>query len=286
MIRNDRRAVALLESLATARLGFTGRHSLYAKNLTTGEIVALDSDIEAPTASVIKVPIMAALYHEIDAGRFTEGQLLPMLESDRRYGTGVIRDLTVGREFSVFDLCRLMIVLSDNTATRMLINLIGLERINEIVNGWGLPVTKLRYQSWTPPDPREYAVSTAFEIASLLERLDAGALLSESSTIAALQHLRDQQDHQQLPRWLPYHEHYQRSGLKNELLIWNKTGQMTGVRTDAAIFSVRSVKWVVASFTRDSIDHSYRLEHEGILLNARAGLALYDAWGRPALEED
>jgi len=129
-------------------------------------------------------------------------------------------------------------------------------------------------------------VSTAFEIASLLERLDAGALLSESSTIAALQHLRDQQDHQQLPRWLPYHEHYQRSGLKNELLIWNKTGQMTGVRTDAAIFSVRSVKWVVASFTRDSIDHSYRLEHEGVLLNARAGLALYDAWGRPALEED
>lgn len=282
----DRTQTALHDALANARLGFTGRQSLYAKNLTTGEIVATDSDVEVPTASVIKVPIMAALYHEIDRGRFSPDMLLPMQESDRRYGTGVMRDLTVGREFSLFDLCRLMIVLSDNTATRMLINLIGLDRINELIRGWGYAITELRYQSWTPPGPKEYAVSTAAEMANLLERLDAGDLLSPASTAASMQHLRDQQDHQQLPRWLPYHEHYQRSGLENHLLIWNKTGQMTGVRTDAAIFTVRSVKWVVASFTRDSIDHSYRLEHEGILLNARTGLALYDAWGRPALEKE
>jgi beta-lactamase class A len=279
----DRSQTALIEALANARLGFTGRQALYAKNLATGEIVAIDSDTEVPTASVIKVAIMAALYHEIDRGRFTEDRLLPIQKEDRRYGTGVIRDLTVGREFSVFDLCRLMIVLSDNTATRMLILLIGLDRINEILRGWGFSITELRYQSWTPPDPKEYAVSTAFETATLLERIDAGELLSAASTQAALEHLRAQQDHAQLPRWLPYHEHYQRSGLVNDLLIWNKTGQMTGVRTDAAIFSIRDVKWVVASFTRDSIDHSYRLDHEGILLNARTGLALYDAWGRPAL---
>lgn len=282
----DKMEPALVGALANARLGFSGRQSLYAKNLTSGAIVAIDSDTEVPTASVIKVPIMAALYHEIDRGRFTEAQLLPMNESDRRYGTGVIRDLTVGREFSVFDLCRLMIVLSDNTATRMLIFLIGLDRINEILRGWGFQVTELRYQSWTPPDPKEYAVSTAFEMATLLERLDAGELLSPVSTRITMEHLRAQQDHAQLPRWLPYHEHYQRSGLLNELSIWNKTGQMTGVRTDAAIFSVRSTKWIVASFTRDSIDHSYRLDHEGMLLNARTGLALYDAWGRPALQEE
>jgi beta-lactamase class A len=198
----------------------------------------------------------------------------------------VLRDLTVGREFSLFDLCRLMIVLSDNTATRMLIDLIGLDRINEILREWGFAVTELRYQSWTPPDPKEYAVSTAFEIATLLERLDAGALLSSKSTNAAMGHLRDQQDHAQLPRLLPYHEHDQRSGLFNEISIWNKTGQMTGVRTDAAIFAVRSTKWIVASFTLDSIDHSYRLDHEGILLNARTGLALYEAWGRPGLNEE
>lgn len=280
----DRSQSALTEALANARLGFTGRQSLYAKNLGTGEIIAIDSDTEVPTASVIKIAIMAALYHEIDRGRFTEGQLLPMQEDDRRYGTGVIRDLTVGREFSVFDLCRLMIVLSDNTATRMLILLIGLERINEILRGWAFQVTELRYQSWTPPDPKEYAVSSAFETATLLQRIEAGELASVPSTAAMLAHLAAQQDHSQLPRWLPYHEYHQRSGLINELSIWNKTGQMTGVRTDAAIFSVRSVKWVVASFTRDSIDPSYRLDHEGILLNARTGLALYDAWGRPALE--
>lgn len=285
-MKNDQPVGWLTEAVAKARLGFTGKHSLYAKNLTTGEIVAFDSDTEVPTASVIKVPIMAALYHEIDRGRFDESQLLSMQESDRRYGTGVIRDLTVDRAFSVFDLCRLMIVLSDNTATWMLTNLIGLDRINQIMREWGFLVTELRYQSWTPPDSKEYAVSTAFEIATLLERLDRGDLLSPDSNRAVLQHLRSQQDHAQLPRWLPYHEYAQATGLINELRIWNKTGQMTGVRTDAAIFSIRSTKWIVASFTRDSIDTSYRLEHEGMLLNARTGLVLYEAWGRPALNKE
>lgn len=277
---------ALVEALERARFGFSGRQSLFAKNLKTGESVSFDCDTEVPTASVIKSPIMAALYHEIDQGRFDETDLLAMQEDDRRYGTGVLRDLTVGREFSVYDLCRLMIVLSDNTATRMLINFIGLDRINEILRGWGFTVTELRYASWSPPDPRSYAVSSAREMALLMEQLDSGSLLSPQSTHAAMEHLRAQQDHMQLARWLPYHEHYQRSGLVNDLSIWNKTGQMPGIRTDAAIFAVRSTKWVVVSFTRDSTDHSYRNDHEGLLINARTGLAVYDAWGRPALEEE
>jgi hypothetical protein len=79
--------------------------------------------------------------------------------------------------------------------------------------------------------------------------------------------------------------YWQRSGQTNQITIWNKTGQMQGVRTDAAIFQVGAVKWIVVSFTRDSLDHTYRLEHEGALLNARTGLAFFDAWGRPAMRE-
>lgn len=282
----DRTDVALIEALTNARRGFTGRQALYAKNLTTGEIVAIDENEEVPTASVIKVPIMAALYHEIDQGRFSETEMLAMQESDRRYGTGVIRDLTAGREFSIFDLCRLMIVLSDNTATRMLALHIGIDRINEVLRGWGFTTTEFRYQSWTPSDPREYAVSSAFEMATLLERIDAGELLSPASTRAALAHLAAQQDHQQLPRWLPYDMYWQRSGHTNPITIRNKTGQMQGVRTDAAIFQTSSAKWIVVSFTRDSADRSFRLDHEGIMLNARTGLAIFDAWGRPATTEE
>ena len=198
----------------------------------------------------------------------------------------MLRDLTAGREFSIFDLCRLMIVLSDNTATRLIALHIGVDRINEILRGWGFSITELRYQSWTPSDPREYAVSTAFELASLLERLDAGTLLSAESTTACLEHLRDQQDHSQLPRWLPYHEFSESTGLHNELTIWNKTGQMQGVRTDAAIFERGPAKWIVVSCLRDSIDRGFQLDNEGALLNARTGLAIYDAWGRPAHDKE
>lgn len=282
----DRTATALTEALANARLGFTGRQALYAANLTTGETIAFDENLEVPTASVIKIPIMTTLYHEIDQGRFDENQLLALHDADRRYGTGVIRDLSAGREFSLFDLCRLMIVLSDNTATRLIALLIGIDRINQILRSWGLTTTTFRYEDWVPHDPREYAVSSAREMAELLQRLDAGELLSDRSSNAALAHLRAQQDHSQLPRWLPYHEYAESSGLQNKLTIWNKTGMMQGVRTDAAIFANETAQWIVVSFTRDSIDHRYHLEHEGNLLNARTGLAIYDAWGRPASRKD
>lgn len=277
---------ALETVLHNARLGFTGRQALFAKNLSTGETVTLDEDLEVPTASVIKIPIMTALYHEIDRGRFTIDQLLALRQNDRRYGTGVIRDLTIGREFSLFDLCRLMIVLSDNTATRMIALLIGIDRINEILHGLGFEITTFRYENWTPPDPREYAISSAREMADLLERLDTGLLLSAASTTAAMEHLKAQQDHAQLPRWLPYREYAEMSDTPNSLTIWNKTGMMEGVRTDAALFSNECAKWIVVSFTRDSIDHGYHLEHEGNLLNARTGLAIYDAWGRSASAKD
>ncbi|MCA9861008.1 MAG: serine hydrolase [Thermomicrobiales bacterium] len=278
----DRSDRALSERLELARQGFTGQHSLHAKNLRTGETISVDRDTEVPTASVIKIPIMLALYHEIDSGRFTQDQLLHMQESDRRYGTGVLRDLTIGRAFSLFDLCRLMIVLSDNTATHMIARLIGIDRINELLRSWGFMTTELRYQSWEPHDPREYAVSSAFEMATILEQLDSGDLLTVSSTEAALAHLAAQQDHSQLPRWMPFHEYAESSGLVNEISIWNKTGLMQGVRTDAAIFAEGTTKWIVVSFTRDSVDRSFRLDHEGILLNARTGYAIYETWGRPA----
>jgi beta-lactamase class A len=213
-------------------------------------------------------------------------QLLAMEDSDRCYGTGVIRDLTVGREFSLFELCRLMIVLSDNTATHMIAQEIGVDRINEILRGWGFGITTFRDESWSPPDPREYAVSSAFEMATLLERLDSGEILSEMSTKAALAHLAAQRDHSQLPRWLPYHEFAESSGKENQLTIMNKTGQMEGVRTDAALFTLGATKWIIVSFTRDSIDRGYPLDHEGNLLNARTGLAFFDAWGRPAMRKD
>jgi beta-lactamase class A len=282
----DRREHALIGALANARLGFTGRQSLYAKNLETGEIVEIDSNAEVPTASVIKVPIMAALYHEIDMGRFEETDLLALQDEDRRYGTGVIRDLTTGREFSLFDLCRLMIVLSDNTATGIIARHVGIERINEILHAWSFCTTDFRDQTWTPHDPREYAVSSAFELASLLERLDCGSLLTLESTSACLEHLRAQQDHSQLARWLPYHEYSEATGLQNELTIWNKTGQMQGVRTDAALFEYGSARWIVVSLLRDSIDRGFQLDNEGNLMNARTGLAIFDAWGRPARDEE
>lgn len=281
MIGQGGESWGLDERIADARRGFTGRHALYAKNLDSGAIVAIDAELPLPTASVIKIAIMAVLYQQIDRNAIDPAEILALRDEHRRYGTGVLRDLQVGTALPIADLCRLMIVLSDNTATRMIARRLGIDAINETIAGWGFRTIEFRYQSWTPPDPREYAVGSVEEIGILLERLVSGSLLSEGSTQAVREHLARQQDHSQLPRWLPYHEYAEATGQRNDLTIMNKTGQMQGVRTDAAAFELGPARWIVVSFTYDSHDRSFQLDHEGIHLNARIGRAIYDAWANP-----
>jgi len=78
-----------------------------------------------PTASTYKVPVMVEVFRRADAGDLSLDETLPFTEDVRRLGSGVMRDLSLGLALSIRDLVMLMVIVSDNTATRLLLDRVG-----------------------------------------------------------------------------------------------------------------------------------------------------------------
>ena len=89
------------------------------------------------------MPILAAMYREEAAGRLSWQEVIRLTEAAKVPGSGVLRELHAGLEFTLEDLSRLMIVVSDNTATNLLIDRIGTAAVNELLSSLGFQTTRI-----------------------------------------------------------------------------------------------------------------------------------------------
>lgn len=270
---------AVLHDRIVARAGeFPGEFGMYARNLTTGESVGVNEDAVMPTASVIKVCILGELYRQAGEGLVDLHERREVTAEDWWGGSGVLKELEPGVKPTVQDLARMMIVVSDNVATGMLVRLLGKERINQTMREWGLPQTELVWQMELGDDIRNYAVSTPRELARLMELIATDAVLTPEACAAMRDHLSRQQYLDQIPRYLPYNPYANHVGEASAVTVANKTGFYTGVRADAAIITARGVTFVIATMNEKSTDPSFSPEHEGMLLNGAVAKAVYDGW--------
>ncbi|MDP2859469.1 MAG: serine hydrolase, partial [Bacillota bacterium] len=104
---------------------FSGTFGLYARHLRSGEVLEFNADERFPTASCTKVPILIEVWKQALDGRFSLDDQMVLTSENVTTGTGVLLDLTPGLKMSVRDVALLMIVVSDNVATNMLIDLVG-----------------------------------------------------------------------------------------------------------------------------------------------------------------
>jgi beta-lactamase class A len=269
---------AILEPVNALLAGFPGELGFYAKNLTTGEEVWHRPDEVMPTASVIKVGIMAELYRQIETGLVDPATRLTVTAEDYYGGTGVLKEFETGIQPTVTDLCRLMIIVSDNVATGMLVRLLGKERINRSFAEWGLPNTRLIMNMKLGGDIREYAVSTARELGRLYELIATDGFLTPASCETMRYHLSRQQHLEQIPRDLPYHQYASELGIEQPLSVMNKIGNYPGVRVDAAIVKAPSATFVIATMNEGSPDPLFQVDHEGNVLNGRVARIVFDRW--------
>ena len=110
--------------------GFRGRMGVAAIDLRSGRTIAINADERFPTASTIKTAVMIEAWQQAADGRLSMDTLIPLKKSDRVGGAGVLQGMHEGLELTVGDLVHLMIVLSDNTATNLLIERLGTARVN------------------------------------------------------------------------------------------------------------------------------------------------------------
>ena len=123
-----------LARIERVREGFSGRIGVGARNLATGEEVLVDHEHVFPTASTIKLAVLVELYRQVEQGRCSLDDRLELRAEEIVPGAGVLRDLQPGLLPTVRDLAVLMIIVSDNTATNVLIDhLGGVEPVNAAV---------------------------------------------------------------------------------------------------------------------------------------------------------
>ncbi|HET6273422.1 MAG TPA: serine hydrolase, partial [Bacteroidota bacterium] len=112
-------ASAIIEEIKKLEQEFGGHLGVMAKNLATGDVVAYRADERFPTASAIKFPVMTAFFHLVDQKKIDPQEKVVLHDRDKKQGSGILQLLSEGSSLTLLDAVRLMITLSDNTATNL-----------------------------------------------------------------------------------------------------------------------------------------------------------------------
>lgn len=194
------------------------------KDLSSGETWGINSDLAFNPASVIKLPIMAEVFHQKELGHLSLDDVVVLQNSDRLPGAGDLQYFSQGKPFSVKRLVELMICNSDNTATQMLIRTIGTKNINDYMLNLGLTSTYIRDKTMMTKKIPNQNTTSPRDMMVLLEKIYKGDLVSSESSAQMLAILKKQHHRWGIPRYLP-----------NDVTVANKTGSVDGVRNDVAL---------------------------------------------------
>jgi beta-lactamase class A len=284
--------------------GFHGKVSLYARNLATNRTVAIDADQPVPTASVIKLGVLYTALQQIRAGRAHFDDRLTLHHEDQVPGSGVLLFLDTPHTLTLKDALTLMIAVSDNTATNLVIDDLGLDIIDDQLSrrapqGLGLKNTwlyKKVYKDPTGPQPADQpqfglGKTTAREMASIMERfvtcnlgpapLTATVTDSVSTPVpsdkelcaAAIHMLKVQSDHDMIPRYLE-----KLDTTEGDSAIANKTGAIDHARNDVAAVYTQQGTILISAFTHDNADTSWTPDNPALILIAKMAKTIVEAW--------
>ena len=271
---------------------YAGKVALFAHNLGTGQTVAIQADQPVPTASVIKLTILYEALEQIRAGKASWDEKLTLTKAEQVPGSGVLLFFDTPLTLTLKDALTMMIVISDNTATDLVIDRLGIQNIDRQIQAMGLKDTWLYKRimlpatSPMPADQKEFGLgkTTAREMASVLTRLVTCNLgpYSGPGTGKPVQPLCDVAMHMlgnqfyrdSLPRYLDS------TGLR----IANKSGAVEHVRNDVGVVYANTGPIVMSEFTYDNADTSWSSDNKAELLIARLSRQIVESWQKPGTE--
>ncbi len=257
-----------------------GHVTLAVKNLKTGEAFAVRGDDVMPTASRIKLAVMIEAYRQESLGRIDLKVPVTLTEADKVPGSGVLTDhFSDGATLSLRDAVRLMIVFSDNTATNLVLDRIGIRETSETMEKLGWPNTKIhskvfrRETSRYPERSKRFGLgsTTAEEMIRIMESLNRKELVSREASEAMVDHLQSCVDKDKSPRFLP-------PGTK----IAFKTGSVDDIRTAAGIMETRSGPVALCVLTSGNEDRRYVADNAGNLLCAELARVVFQHFNADA----
>ena len=226
-----------LESLG----GDTG---VYIKNLMTGEIWQRGADVPVVAASVIKIPVMIEAFMQAEAGELSLDEIHVLEDWERVPSCGTLKAMHTGIEMTLLDLVKLMIIVSDNAATNIMIRRLGIERVTATLRSLGCETTTLRRQLFDSEASRRGIQNTitAGEIGMLLEKLYRGEVASMEASRQMMDILLDQRLNGKLPFFID----------SMGIDIAHKTGEDDGISHDCGVIYAKEP--LVCCFVGEHVD--------------------------------
>lgn len=253
---------------------YDGTMGIYINDLK-GNIIAMNADEPFETASTIKVYILAALFDAIEKGKASLSDMLEYKATHTIDGSGVMNSLEVGTVLSVKNLATLMIIVSDNIATNILIDYLGVDNINACIQSLGCKDTILH----NPIDFEKYdklGTSTPRDYGSMFERMAQGTLISPNASEQMLAICKQQHYNSMLTKSIPAY-YLDPDNFDEEIIyVASKSGSMNACRNDGGIVSTPYGKYVIVLFNKEFSDAMYYPEHPATVFGAKVSRLIFD----------
>lgn len=239
----------LVQSINGEIAQFNGEPGIIVKDLETGWVFAYEKSKLFPSASLAKIPVMAACFTAAEQGHIKLDSEIALKRSDKLTGSGALKGMPVGTKFSVEKLIGLMIYDSDNTAANILTNLLGLDYLNSSFKSFGLKNTGLsrRIADYRSRDKGIENYTTAEDMASLLEKIYRRKLFNKRVSDECMRVLKLTRLNDRIPKYLP-----------PEITVAHKTGLENGVCHDAGIVFTRSGDFIIVALMKHANPNSYK----------------------------
>lgn len=256
---------------------FKGKVSLYARNLDSDETYSFNGDERVRTASTIKVAVMIEAFARVSEGRAKWTDELVLTEATRYGGSGVLPELADGLRLKLRDCVNLMMLVSDNTATNMVLDYLTTDAVNARMNSLGFKSTRImrrvgsggESKEGKDPDNKRFGLgaTTTHEMVEILAKLDRGEIINAAASKEMLDLMKREQVHYAIGRTIP------------DVPMASKYGALDHLRSCVALVYSKRGKIAMAITVDDMPDVNWSVDNPGYLLMSRLSLILVDGLG-------
>ena len=270
---------SLDDRIQNAIAGFQGHVWIYAKNLDTGKEYSLRGDEQTRTASTIKLAIMATAFHQVAEGKIHWNDPIELTKEKKQGGSGILFEFTDGTKIDLQTALHLMIVVSDNTATNLVLDEVGTDNVNDFMDSLGLTDLKVMrkigggLESKAYADPRNKLFGlgrcSPHQMVRLVEMMERGELVSKEASAEMINILKRQQYKDGIGRGEP-----------DTIPFASKSGALDRFRADVGIVYTRRGRIAMAIYIDDMRVIAYDQENPGLAMIWKLSQILQDGLGK------
>jgi len=251
---------------------FKGKVYLFARNLDTGETYSYSGDERVRTASTIKVAVMIEAWARVAEGKAKWTDELVLTKAARYSGSGILPEMSDGLRLSLQDCVRLMMLLSDNTATNMVLDYLGTDSVNERMNSLGFKSTRLMRRVGSGGDTKEgkladnkrfgLGATTPHEMVDILEKLERGQIVNAAASKEMIELMKREQARFAIGRTI-------------QDTVATKYGALDALRSCVGIVYSKQGR-IAMAITVDEMPVSWSVDNAGYLMISKLSLMLID----------